>query len=292
MTDTTMTSSEQDLLLALTASPNFKKDKLVFAGRRSGLYRSNDGGKNWEQQNIIAGEELSVTAIAFSPNFLNDQNLFVALPGGVAYSHNAGATWFWTKLPTPPPYISALAVSPNFENDKTLFAATLEDGVLRSVDGGVSWQAWNFGLLDKQVLCLALMGDSVYAGTSTGLFRSHNGGRSWREINLPVEDSVLSLAVMDTSLCVGTENSGLLKSEDGGEIWKQIKAKGLNQPVNQIQVSAGKESFLRVLAGNALIESRNGGGTWRKIQFLQRDDEPVLLSSTLVGFAGGGIITA
>jgi len=283
-----MIDSQHDLLLALAASPNRKKDKLVFAGRRSGLYRSWDGGKSWESKSIIASETLSVTALAFSPNFGNDKTIFAALPGGVAYSHDSGESWLWTKLPTPPPYISALAVSPNFETDKTLFAATLEDGVLRSVNGGISWQAWNFGLLDKQVLCLALNGAAILAGTSMGLFRSHNDGRSWREVTLPVEDSVLSLAIMDNSLFVGTEKSGLLKSDDDGEAWKKIKAKGLNRPINQIQITAGKEAFVRVLAGNVLLESNDEGKSWQTIQ-LPSKAEPTMLADLFVGFVTGQV---
>lgn len=252
-----------------------------FAGRRSGLYRSTDAGKSWQARSIVAGESLSVTALAFSPNFAEDQTLFAALTGGVAFSNDAGESWLWAQLPTPPPYVSALLLSPNFAEDKTLFVATLEDGVLRSVDGGASWQAWNFGLLDKQVLSLALNDESVYAGTGMGLFRSHNGGRSWREVNLPVEDSVLSLAVMGKTLFAGTENSGLLKSDDGGGTWKQIKAKGLNQPINQIQVSSGKEAIIRALVGDRLLESTNQGKMWRAIP-ISLGDEPLALASLFI----------
>jgi photosystem II stability/assembly factor-like uncharacterized protein len=286
-----MTDSQPDLLLALAASPNFKKDKLLFAGRQTGLYRSTDSGKSWEAQSIIAAEMLSVTALAFSPNFAKDQTVFTALPGGVAYSQDAGDSWLWTKLPTPPPYISALVVSSNFESDKTLYAATLEDGVLRSVNGGVSWQAWNFGLLDKQVLCLALNGEAVYAGTSTGLFRSRNDGRSWREVTLPVEDSMLSLAMMGERLFVGTEAHGLFASVDNDESWKQIKAKGLSQPINQIQVSTGREAeaFIRVLAGDKLLEAKSDGKVWHDVKLLI-NDEPLMLAGLFVGFSSGRVV--
>ncbi|MCC6499593.1 MAG: hypothetical protein IT313_04910 [Anaerolineales bacterium] len=278
--------SQPDLLLALAASPDFKKDKLLFAGRRSGLYRSTDAGKSWAAQSIIASGTLSVTALAFSPNFAKDQIVFAALPGGMAYSRDAGNHWLWAQFPTPAPYVSALTISPSFEEDKTLFAATLEDGVLRSTDGGASWQAWNFGLLDKQALCLTLNGEAVYAGTSTGLFRSHNGGRSWREAALPVEDSVLSLAALGGRLFAGTESHGLFASAGGG--WKQVKAKGLEKPINQIQAEAGKEAFIRILAGDALMESKDEGKTWRKIQ-LPPEEAPVLLASLFVGFISGQV---
>ena len=71
-------------------------------------------------------------------------------------------------------------------------AGTLEDGVFSSTDRGGRWGAWNFGLFDLNVLCLALSptwtrDETVYAGTETGLYRSTNGGRAWRHSGFPSE---------------------------------------------------------------------------------------------------------
>jgi photosystem II stability/assembly factor-like uncharacterized protein len=284
-----MTNSEHDTLLALATSPNFKKDKLVFAGRHSGLYRSHDAGKTWDAVSIIKNESLSVTALAFSPNFSNDGLIFAALPGGVAYSNDSGDSWYWTQFSTPSPYTTALVVSPNFKNDKAIFAATLEDGVFRSTNGGVTWESWNFGLLDKQVLCIAVNHETVFAGTGTGLFRSDNDGRSWKEISLPVEGSVLSLGLLGTRLFVGTESHGLFVSDDDGESWKKIKVKAMEMPINVIQVSAGKAASVRVVAGDALLESNNAGKLWQTINLKQTDATPVHLAHSLVGFANGNV---
>jgi photosystem II stability/assembly factor-like uncharacterized protein len=277
-------NSEQDLLLALATSPNFKNDTLVFAGRQSGLYRSHDSGKTWEKVQVVAGEALSVTALAISSKLL-----WAALPGGVAYSVDLGSSWSWTQFATPAPYITALAVSPQVAEDKNLFAATLEDGVFRSVNGGATWESWNFGLLDKQVLCLALKGESVYAGTGTGLFHSRTGARSWREVTLPVEDAVLSLTVMGGRLLVGTEKHGLFTSANEGVSWKRKKARGLNAPINQIQVVAGKEASVHVLAGEALWESLDEGKSWRQVRLPQFGAAPTQLALPLVGFADGRV---
>lgn len=286
-----MTDPEpQDLLLALAVSPNFKQDALLFAGRRSGLYRSTDAGCSWLPQDIIAGSALSVTALAFSPDFARDRAVFAALPGGVAYSQDGGHTWFWTQFPTPAPYIPALIISPNFAADHTLFAATLEDGVLRSVDGGVSWQSWNFGLLDQQVFCLAMGGEALHAGTGSGLFRSLNGGRSWREVPLPVQDSILSLAVLDGRFLAGTEEHGLYISSDEGLSWTQVQAAGMEAPINQLQAAAGQPGCMRALAGSRLMESNPDGQAWREIQLPARDGQPILLAGLFVGFPDGQVL--
>ena len=52
--------------------------------------------------------------------------------------------------------MSSLLVSPAFHEDHTLFAAGIEDGILRSRDGGQTWEHANEGLPGPQILSLAL----------------------------------------------------------------------------------------------------------------------------------------
>ena len=280
-----MADTEHDLLLALATTPNFKKDKLIFVGRQSGLYRSSDAGKTWKKIQVVEGEELSVTALAITPNCL-----FAALTGGVAWSNDVGNSWSWTQLTAPAHYVSMLAVSPNFDKNNTLFAATLEDGVFRSVNRGVTWESWNFGLLDKQVLCLAANRESLFAGTGTGLFRSDNNARSWKEMSLPVEDSVLSLGLIGRSLFLGTESHGLFVSDDEGYSWKKIKVKVTEMPINAIQVSGKKVVSIRVLVGSKILESTNKGKTWRLIP-LATTDNVLIFATPVVGFSSGEVAT-
>ena len=100
-------------------------------------------------------------------------------------------------LPAPAPFISALALSPNFARDDAAFAGTLEDGVFLTHDRGKRWEAWNIGLLDRNVLCLAVSpaferDRSLFAGVESGIFYSSNGGRFWRGLapELPAIEAV------------------------------------------------------------------------------------------------------
>jgi photosystem II stability/assembly factor-like uncharacterized protein len=171
--------------------------------------------------------------------------------------------------------VVALAISPDFPQDETLFAATAEDGVFCSTDGGAHWAAWNFGLLDLNMLSLAASPDfavdeTVFAGTGTGLFRSTNGGRAWREAQLPIDyDAILSLTISpdfarDGLIFAGTENNGLLRSEDQGDTWVRWAEGAFQGPVNGILFSPrypGDHSLVLTLASGLCI-SRDGGGHW------------------------------
>lgn len=67
----------------------------------------------------------------------------------------------------------------------------MEDGIFRSANRGERWSPWNFGLLDLNVLALAISpcfesDETIFAGTESGIFRSTNGGRAWREADFPL----------------------------------------------------------------------------------------------------------
>ena len=141
----------------------------------------------------------------------------------------------------------------------------------------MQWAAWNFGLLDLNVLCIALSprfaeDETVFIGAETGIFRSANGGRSWREVAFPTELApVLSLATSSDharpgALFAGTETHGLFRSDDDGQTWAQLGENVIAEAVNQIILSpnfskSAKPDVLALLS-EALLISRDSGQTW------------------------------
>jgi photosystem II stability/assembly factor-like uncharacterized protein len=151
----------------------------------------------------------------------------------------------------------------------------MEDGVLLYQNYGRDWAAWNVGLLDSNVLCLAVSpayasDQMLFAGVQSGLFRSANGGRSWREVDLPVGyAAVLSLALSpgfaeDGTLYAGAEDHGLLRSTDRGQSWQPLGAGVWTEPINSILLrpNVAAKPELLVLHGGSLLRSVDGGETW------------------------------
>jgi photosystem II stability/assembly factor-like uncharacterized protein len=269
----------QDLIYALAISPNFSEDGLCFAARSSALYRSEDGGENWQlaYSGLEPGTELPTTAVVLSPTFTTDRSLFAGVTGVVMRSSDAGVTWHYSPLASPPPIIAALAVSPNFVEDGTLLVGTMEDGLYRSEDRGMRWMACNFGLTDLSVLSIALSpnfaaDDTVYVGTESGVFYSTNGGRAWKESGFPVDEApVLCLGISpdhedDGILWAGTESNGVFVSEDNGKNWRRLAPDQISESVNAIAVSIHypDKADLLVLIDHTLMVSRDGGSTWNE----------------------------
>lgn len=262
-----------DAPYSLAASPAYARDGVCFAACGSGLYRSRDGGERWER--LRKSPESVTTAVVASPDFAQDRSVFAAVKGGVLRSSDAGDTWFSTGFPAPPPVFSALVASPDFERDGFLLAGTMEDGVFSSADRGARWAAWNFGLFDLNVLCLALSpawtdDETVFAGAETDLYRSTNGGRAWRPSGFPSELApALSIACYEdgrgaTQLLVGTESNGLLASLDQGETWAQVGEGVISGAVNQLHVARDAAGGLSMyaLTAEGVIRSVDEGQTW------------------------------
>jgi photosystem II stability/assembly factor-like uncharacterized protein len=289
--------------------------RTFFAARNSGLYRTDDDGRTWHMayQSLDLSEPLPTLTVAISPDFEHDPRIFAGLSGGIFRSLNGGQVWENVPLPSPPPVVSALELSPNFEQDGILFAATLEDGVLFSSDRGHHFGAWNFGLLDLNILCLAIspsfaMDETVFLGTQSGVFRSTNGGRAWREVDLPVGyEAVLSLAlspqfVHDGILLAGTETQGLLLSTDAGESWQRLGADVFTEAIDAIQLPPDFSIRPEIMALHAgtLLHSADHGETWKLWrQNIVADQEVTAILAphgfgvgdlTLVGLINGNVL--
>jgi photosystem II stability/assembly factor-like uncharacterized protein len=253
-----MAVSETDIetraILALATSSTGR----LFAASLSGLRVRESATSDWELILPRADEPAyPVTAIAIAPNGA----MLAGVPGGFGLSHDDGVTWSFVALPDPIAVITCLAIS---SDNQLVLAGSEQDGVFRSVDGGASWTAWNFGLLDAGILSLAISeNESIYAGTTTGLFVSRNHGRAWEAVPLTFDfDAVLSLAVQGPSIFIGTESNGLWVSSDGASSW----VKCIALPDSMIQFLATDNDAIVASGESGLWLSNDSGDAWSAIE--------------------------
>jgi photosystem II stability/assembly factor-like uncharacterized protein len=308
-THNSFSDHSSDLVYQFVAAPSG-----WYAARASGLYRSADQGASWRLAYESLGAEGDLATLAVAAATGPDQStlVFAGLSGALLRSADGGDSWELAPKPSPAPVYTALALSPDFARDGRLFAGTMQDGVLIYRDYGRDWAAWNIGLLDSNVLCLAISpayadDQTLFVGVQSGLFHSANGGRSWREVDLPVGyAAVLCVALSpgfaeDGTLCVGTEDQGLLRSADRGRSWRPLGEGSWTEPINSILFGTDfpAQPELLVLHGGSLLFSADGGDTWsawRAERLVGLDITAVLApqgfgadAPVLVGLAGGEI---
>ncbi len=288
----------ENYVFSIAVSPTFVHDGICFAAQQSGLYRSTDGGNIWQNAYKSLGQETAIPthAVAFSPDYSLDRTVFTAVKGSILRSTDSGEHWLVSGLPSPPPVVSGLVVSPNYPLDGHAFCATVEDGVFITRDRGSRWATWNFGLLDLQILSLAVspqysQDEILFAGAESGVYRSKNGGRAWKAVPFPVDSAPVTSLVfstdygVDNAIFAGTAKGGLFKSNDQGNHWEVISQfeEGIDQILIGHDFQRKPENLL--LEASRLHYSADAGQSWTKRRYTLPSGEKITCIAAAYGIS-------
>ncbi len=228
------------------------------AAAASGVWKSEDGGTSWKPV-FDAQPVSSIGSIAVAPSDPNvvyvgtgEANIRgnVGAGNGIYKSLDAGKTW--TQVWKQEGQIGTMVVDPT--NPDIAFAAVLghafgpnpERGVLRTQDGGKTWQFVLRKDPDTGASDVAL-DPSNPSIVFAGLWQARR--RPW-------------------DLTSGGPGSGLYVSRDGGTTWKQLTGKGLPDGIwGKVGVAVAPSDGRRVYAlieaeQGGLYRSDDGGETW------------------------------
>jgi photosystem II stability/assembly factor-like uncharacterized protein len=118
---------------------------LLTGARNDGVYGSTDGGDSWLPMGLQGGGWYDrIPDVAISPHYATDRTLFAAWASGVSIggavyrTTDGGAAW---ESVYSTDYVGELAISPRFADDRTVYAAGSSSRVVRSSDGGETWDA-------------------------------------------------------------------------------------------------------------------------------------------------------
>ncbi|MBI4493880.1 MAG: hypothetical protein HY690_13900 [Chloroflexi bacterium] len=142
----------------------------VTEGGSGGVFRSTDGGANWQQVLALTDGVNDVTFASATVAFLGAGT--VGQDAGVWRSQDGGLTWQRT---TADEFGNVVVhdVLANPLNAQTIYAGTSGRGVIRSTDGGDRWLELNPELGTVTVLSLAIdraAPQTLFAGTDSGIW--------------------------------------------------------------------------------------------------------------------------
>jgi len=191
--------------------------------------------------------ESAIDEILVSPAYASDATLFTVNGNGLYRSLDNGVNW--TQLRPGATHLD-VAISPAYATDRTLFTGGHQgegwgEGVMRSTDGGDTWQPmWNnltYLRIEEIALSPAYATDqtlfaySPYMHLATheagyALQRSTDAGLSWSTMltataasELPAPAEVISTAAEPPlPLRIAEDGSRLESSSDGGQSWTPI----------------------------------------------------------------------
>ena len=233
---------------------------LVLAGTEAdGIVRSEDGGRAWGGAN--AGlVDLTAICLAVSPCFATDRTAFAGTSSGLYRTRNGARSWRAVETGLEDPAVQCLLISPSFSDERLVLAGTEAHGLLRSTDGGNTWQSPP-DLSTGGVTALAYGNNVVAAATQNGIALSHDLGATWHFAkNGPVEPA-LSLAFHGEVLLVGLHRAGVARSVDDGATWRSAN-EGLSARLDtELSLSGGSTVFVGGLEDGVRV-SRDSGSSW------------------------------
>jgi len=284
--------------LPLPANDDFRlvaldapRDKLYLAGAGGNLLIAAPGKRDPEQAGFYPlphsreanGSILSLFQPAGNHTLAQIEAKFGDFSTEPRLYHSAkeGQNWLDLSRNLPPHPVHALAVSPNFKQDQTLFVSQLlpgqAGGLLKSTDGGQSWQPAMNGLRDLWVDRLFIsptFGKTglIMAKTSYGgLHISTDGGQQWQPLIKLDANATFPTAGAEVAAAFGSDTILVSQAMDdmrgifratikpGGKLstWEPV----FDIPATHLALSPNGKTALAF--GLTLWRSADGGQSWQ-----------------------------
>ena len=205
-----------------------------FTEYQSNHRRSEKSGTKWTELGprvLINGGGYDglgrINALGFHPN--DPDILFIGAPsGGLWRSDDGGINWttFTDNLPS----LGVSDIQINYNNPDIMYIGTGDRdggdsygyGVMKSFDGGYTWQLSNNGMgsvtVSKMIMHISDP-DIIIAATSKGIYKTTDGGLNW---NLKTSQSFfkdLKNKPGDMMVLYAARQGDFFRSDDGGETW-------------------------------------------------------------------------
>ena len=246
-----------------------------------------------------------VNCIAFDP--LDPNIIWVGSPaGGLWKSADGGNNWTTNTDNLPVMGVSHIAIDPNntqimyIVTGDAMASDTYSIGVLKSIDGGVTWNTTGLSFdVDQQqtvnkIIIHPNYSDSLYAVTNSNIRISGDGGNNWqivgtigrwRDIEFKPDNPRVLYAAKQSS-----GNSQIFRSTDGGSSWTNISGGMLSSRYRPlIAVTPENPNVIYALFSAAdygyhgLYKSTDAGDSW-----VLQSNNPNILGRETSGNGTGG----
>jgi photosystem II stability/assembly factor-like uncharacterized protein len=251
--------------MAVSASDN----KVIVAGALDGVYRSNDGGNNWQRISSNDGVVKNIESIAVDPK---DPNVVYAGTWHLAWkTSDGGANWqHINKGMIDDSDVFSIIVSS--ANPSEVFASACS-GIYKSLSGGdqfekikgIPFTARRTRVLKQDPSNPAI----VYAGTTEGLWKSVDEGKNWKRVGSPevVVNDVLVDPRNSQRVLLATDRSGVLASNDSATTFTASNHGYSHRYVSAILADTKEPNTLYIGLVNdrefgGVFFTRDGGQNW------------------------------
>jgi len=268
-----------------------KDPDVVYGGTSDeGLFKSSDGGRTWDRLPGVVHPR--VTAVAVSPvdgalyAGTEPSSLFVSRDGGESWREleglkNLPSAPTWSFPPRPwTSHVRSIALS--YEDPDLVVAGIELGGVVRSADGGESWQDQRPGAYaDCHSLAAHHAAPNIfYEAAGGGFAESGDFGESWAATDTGMKHRyVWGLAVdrEDSTLLYVSAASGPGRAHGGsfsdaaiyrrraGDRWEPVVERLAQFPYALVADPGTPGALYAGLGGGKILRSPDGGTSWDEV---------------------------
>jgi photosystem II stability/assembly factor-like uncharacterized protein len=227
----------------------------------NGLYRSTDGGANWQKMTDLS----LLGPLAIDGTSTGQDTLYSPTYSGIYKSTDSGAHWAFSNSGVRATTVSAFAIDQ--ANPAVFYAGLFYSGrFMKSEDSGHSWAEIGLNAPWPRALLVdpTTTPSTVYVGNSTGIFKSTDGGLTWQSFS----DGLTASSYKDIRrlYCDSRTNTiyaggrglyRLNKNDAGGGTWQQL----FDYNVITFAIDA-LNPYTIYVGSDGVYKSIDGGATW------------------------------
>lgn len=230
-----------------------KNNPNIIASSIKKIYKSVDGGKNWDD---ITGKLQNIHRVRIARS--NPSVYYAATFNGIFRSDNAGSSWQDISSNLKAKNFQIVSIHPQNENIVLAGTSSLwssvraehlwqggllaHQGVYRTEDGGKTWTESDTGIFEYDVEEVTVNPTKPYeawfaASSSRGGFKTEDGGQNWRVTQLQTMHYPMRIkySLQDPKKIYATSwHSGgpFAYSEDGGVNWTMVDQNAFFKSLN------------------------------------------------------------
>jgi photosystem II stability/assembly factor-like uncharacterized protein len=228
---------------ALVSAP--RNEKIILAGTREGLYRSDDEGTKWARIfRGIGNQDDAVLSVAVHP--VQTEIIFIGTGSGLYRTDDNGKDWSRdSNLPLTP--VSSIAIDKSMGN--IIYTATGK-GIYKSTNNGIDWQRIFVANFPEISDAAVMQEESVYT----------------ESIHTDMEIKSIAVDPADSKIIYIGTTAGLLITQNNGLAWKKAGNSGLiSRDIRHLAVSARDPDGIYAATEKGVFRYSKSSDNWHEL---------------------------
>lgn len=268
------------------------------------IFRSKDGGKNWDSLDGVHGK--SLRALAMAPS--NPKIIVAGAIDGVYRSSDGGDSW--ARI-TPEHHaelknVQSVAIDP--KNPDVIYVGTWHLP-WKTEDGGSTWKIVKKGMIDDSDVFSIIIDPNpaiVYASACSGIYKSETSGELFHKVQgMPFSarrTRVLKMDPNNPQIVYAGTTEGLWKTMDGGKTFRIMTSPSVvvndimvdPRDSNRVLLATDRGGVLRSEDGAVKFTISNHGFAHRQVAALliDRSDPEMLYAGIVNDKEFGGVFVS